>query len=627
MNPIAEAQIIPTQITSFPHIVLLASRWYVRLGLLVISTALLTASFAPANQFYLSWFGLVPWLIVLHSTRSQRSAFFWSWLAGTFFFIANMWWMVYVTSYGMVALMAILGLYWGYAGIIIRGAGLLGTGKGSSLRIENRESSMGDSGSQPPVLHPLSSTLNSLSTTLHPPPSTFNLLRPLLIAAIWIAASEWFRGTWPWHGLPWLYLGSTQTPALFLCQIADITGVAGLSFMIVVINAWVAMWIINGFSLRGLIPSGMMTASLLLGVAVYGLYRMHTEPALLCAGPSVMVVQSNFPQSNSGAKGASPNDLFQFHMKTTDQALATQHQTDLVVWSETMMPPLNPQATREYPDSYGYVSESISALAHDAHAGLLTGAESASQFDAKGEPKERRNSAYLYDRSGHQFPEHYDKIHLVPYGEFIPFRDSVPALYHLAIHFGPPDMEAYALVPGNEQHLTVFPLEKDQPGSAWHFVTPVCFEDIDADICADMFRPEPNTPKLKRADFLVNITNDGWFKANENSQHLQAAIFRSIENRAPTARSVNTGISGFIDPLGHTYGLIPAHSQGTSTQLLQIDPRVTVFTRVGPLFSWICAGVTVLIIAAALVSWLIGLLRGTRRSTGIGSRMNNEIVV
>ena len=64
----------------------------------------------------------------------------------------------------------------------------------------------------------------------------------------------------------------------------------------------------------------------------------------------------------------------------------------------------------------------------------------------------------------------------------------------------------------------------------------------------------------KRADFLVNVTNDGWFMANENSQHLQAAVFRSIENRAPTARSVNTGISGFVDPLGRAEGLIPART-------------------------------------------------------------------
>jgi hypothetical protein len=116
----------------------LASRWYVRLGLLLLGVGLLTAAFAPVNQFYLAWIGLVPWLLVLNSTRSRKSAFFWSWLAGTFFFIANMWWMAYVTAPGMVALMGILGLYWGATGVIIRAAVLAGIENRGS-RIEDRE--------------------------------------------------------------------------------------------------------------------------------------------------------------------------------------------------------------------------------------------------------------------------------------------------------------------------------------------------------------------------------------------------------------------------------------------------------------------------------------------------------
>jgi apolipoprotein N-acyltransferase len=540
-------------------------QWYVRIALLLLSTGLLTASFAPVNQFYLSWIGLVPWLIVLDGTASKRSAFFWSWLAGTFFFIANMWWMYAVTSYGMVALMAILGLYWGYAGIIIYGLGILG-----KSRI---------------ALRPI-----------------FNFLRPLLIAAIWVAASEWFRGTWPWHGLPWLYLGSTQTPALWMCQIADITGVAGLSFLIVVMNAWVAMWVINRFSIKGLVSSGILTLVMLGGVIGYGIYRLRTEPRLLVPGPTVMVVQSNFPQSNSGAKGATAEQLKDFHFNTTWEALLVHHGVDLSIWSETMMPPLNEWIRQRYPD-IELVHQDLVYLTRMTKSALLTGGEYVTQKPGA-KQIEKRNTAYFYDHKGKQYSQRYDKIHLVPYGEFIPFKESVPWLYKLAVHFGPPDMEAYSLVPGDEQHLTVFPLETPGSKKVWHFVTPICFEDIDADICADMFRPEPATPDLKRADFLVNITNDGWFKANENSQHVQAAIFRSIENRVPTARSVNTGISGFIDPLGHAYGLLPARTEGTSIQQLQIDPRVTIFTRYGPIFSWICAGITVVLVVVSTMKWL-----------------------
>jgi len=594
-----------------------ASRWQGRLVLLLIGTGLLTAAFAPVNQFYLAWVGLVPWLIVLNTTSSQRSAFFWSWLAGTLFFIANMWWMYAVTSYGMVALMAILGLYWGYAGIIIRGAGLLGRLQigDEGLRIEDRSSA------------------SRQSTLFHPQSLIFNFLQPLLIGAIWIAASEWFRGTWPWHGLPWLYLGSTQTPALFLCQIADITGVAGLSFLIAAVNAWIALGLAGPQKISRLIPSGIMLLAMVIGVIVYGEYRLKTEPTWLTLGPKILVVQSNYPQDNTGAKGANPYEIEEFHFNTTNDALRDHPGVDLSVWSETMMPPLNQFARDRYRSSEG-THRDIQYMTSSTKSALLTGAES--EIAAKSADKlERRNSAFFYDYRGTQYAQRYDKVHLVPYGEFTPFKDSVPWLYRLALHFGPPNMEAYMLVPGDEQHLTVFPLrmpEQMQPKAKpiagrrpaaaastdryWHFVTPICFEDIDADICAEMFRPEDATPETKRADFLVNITNDGWFKANENSQHLQAAIFRSIENRVATARSVNTGISGFIDPLGHVYGLVKARTEGTSIGTIQIDPRVTFFTRQGLLFSWICVGITIVIMVAATILWAGRLFRRTADAPG-----------
>jgi apolipoprotein N-acyltransferase len=110
----------------------------------------------------------------------------------------------------------------------------------------------------------------------------------------------------------------------------------------------------------------------------------------------------------------------------------------------------------------------------------------------------------------------------------------------------------------------------------------------------------------------VNITNDGWFKANQMPQHLQAARFRSIENRAPTARSVNTGISGFVDSFGRVYGLIPAGTEGTNVQRLQIDSRVTLYTRWGDVFALACGAVTCVVVGASIVQWW------TRRRAPVG---------
>src|SRR5271170_1689496 len=138
-----------------------AQRWYGRLGLLLLCVALLTAAFAPVGQFYFAWLGLVPWLLVVHGTSSNHSAFFWSWVGGTLFFIANMWWMAFVTVPGMIALMAMLGLFWGAAGVLIRATGVLRR-----------------AGEVPASYSPF-------------------LALPLL-AAIWVAVAEWFRGIWPW---------------------------------------------------------------------------------------------------------------------------------------------------------------------------------------------------------------------------------------------------------------------------------------------------------------------------------------------------------------------------------------------------------------------------------------------
>ncbi len=572
----------------------LASRWYVRLGLLLLGVGLLTAAFAPVNQFYLAWIGLVPWLLVLNSTRSRKSAFFWSWLAGTFFFIANMWWMAYVTAPGMVALMGILGLYWGATGVIIRAAVLAGIENRGS-RIEDREDKIIPSG-------------HARSSILYP---RFPILKLLLIAAIFVACCEWFRGVWPWHGLPWLNLGYTQSPMLKLCQIADITGVEGITFVIVLANAWIAMWILRGFRLRGLVSAGISIVAIVAGMWCYGAYRFSHEQ--LTPGPTVMVVQPNYPQSNTGAKGATLEDRIDFHLRKTFEADPKKNNVDLVVWSETMMPSMNRYALDRLRNTdYGQLlRETISGigqLCQAMHVAILTGGEEWRRLDLVDghyEPNDKVNLSYYFGKDGVLQDRVYVKIHLVPFGEFIPFRESFPLLYKLMVKFGPPDMDAYNLLHGDDQHLTVFPLEKTDGREPWRFVTPICFEDIDADICAEMFRPDSTAPDRKRADFLVNITNDGWFKANENAQHLQAAIFRSIENRVPTARSVNTGISGFIDPLGRTYGLLAPRTQGTSIGLLKLDSRVTGFTRAGQLFSWICAGVTLLSMAVLVVRSIV----------------------
>lgn len=555
-----------------------AARWWGKLALLLLSVALLTFSYAPFKQFYLAWFALVPWLIVLRRCRSGWTAFFWSWVAGSVFFIANMWWLAYVTGPGMVVLMIVLGLYWGLAGALIRMTGLLELEKGDA----------GTRGRGDAEKENRSNVCPAWAVV-----SVFG------IATIWVA-TEWLRGTWPLGGLAWQYLGHSQSPVLYPCQIADVVGVFGISFWLMAINALIALIILYRPAARRLMPAGITVAVMLAFILGYGIFRFSQKT--IYAGPTVLVVQPNYPQSNTGEKGASQREILEFHLKTTDEALKKYPGANLVIWSETMMPPLNPPA-RQFAAQHDlqlweYSSQQIASLAMRHHAAVVTGGL---YYDVWVEseklapiPKDRRNSAYFYLPTG-QSGLRYDKIHLVPFGEYLPFKSALPPLYKLFLSMSPYP-EEYTLTAGSPDALTVFELKPD-----WRFVTPICFEDMDGELVRRMFKPGDDG--RKRADFIVNITNDGWFKYNEMPQHLQAAIFRSIENRVPTARSVNTGISGFIDSLGRTRDLIPAGQEGTSIANLELDSRVTVYSHIGDLFADVCAVITAMLIPACLFRW------------------------
>ena len=575
--------------------------WYTKLGLILLTVLLLSLSFAPFGQFYLAWVGLVPWLLMVRETKSQRGAFLWSWLAGVLFFIANMWWLAMVTAPGMVALMVLLGLYWAVAAVVIRGAGLL------SERWLDRA---------------VPAWLDARLATV------------LLVPAAWVSL-EWLRGNWPLNGLPWLFLGHGQTPILAMCQVADALGVYGISFWVVAINALVALFVIDRFNFTRLVPAAATVGPLLALVLGYGVWRLsqtdQREP-----GPMVMVVQSNYPQSNTGEKGATQAELVDFHLSRTDMVLRLSNtpDVDLVVWSETMMPHVNRsarEALRETPagDFLEDVYARIADLTRRHRVSLLTGAIYADKWTLRdGEPfaSDRRNTAFFFEPGGNLREEdggRYDKVHIVPFGEYLPWKSTFPFAYRLFLALSPYPAE-YFLTPGDESAIRPFhmPQREQEPGRPtqyWSFVTPICFEDIDPLLVARMFRWMNNKPG-KRADFIVNITNDGWFTFNQMPQHLQAARFRSIENRAPTARSVNTGISGFVDSFGRVDGLVPAGTEGTSVQRLQLDRRLTLYTRFGDLFAAACAFVTIVLASASVVGWALRRRRLGADAAGGGAK-------
>jgi apolipoprotein N-acyltransferase len=338
--------------------------------------------------------------------------------------------------------------------------------------------------------------------------------------------------------------------------------------------------------------------------------------------------------------------LVDFHVDKTTQALAAEQtagrKVDLIVWSETMMPPLNAEAREGLAETrMGKLLDDtysrLSSLAFNFRTALLTGGEYIGRVTLEGDTFKLRdpsNAAYLFESTGTLSDSRYDKIHLVPFGEYVPFKESIPPLYQFFMWFSPYDFD-YNLVPGRDDALTVFSLSvlageptthptsepyvdpdpaaspatqpstqpaqpsfTTSPGS--RFVTPICFEDADPRLLARMFDGDDGT---KRADFIVNITNDGWFSQPQLSQHLQIGRFRSIENRVPTARSVNTGISAFIDSTGRVIDRLPAQVEGTLIATLPLDSRFTLYTRLGDAFAIACSIVTGAIALLGLVRW------------------------
>ena len=157
------------------------------------------------------------------------------------------------------------------------------------------------------------------------------------------------------------------------------------------------------------------------------------------------------------------------------------------------------------------------------------------------------------------------------------------------------------MTPGDADALTVFELK---PG--WRFVTPICFEDIDAELVRRMFKPVDGK---KRADLIVNLTNDGWFKVGTRCRSIcrrRRFAASKIAHRPTGAGGANTGISGFNESNGRQQDLLGAVVEGTSVATLSLDSRVTIYSRVGDVFAMACAAIAAGLAIISLGRWWLG---------------------
>ncbi len=541
--------------------------------MLALAAILLPLLFPPFYCFFLAPVALVP-LAVCSIRRSLNWRYLLAYYAlGFIFFALNLYWLWPVTFGGVLALSVYLAIYTPLFAI--------GTNR---LVVQLRL------------------------------PATFAV--PLVWTAVEYVRSSFIQG-----GFPWFMLGNCVAPVPALIQIADLFGVWGVSFFLALLNGFV----VDLLRLPLMVPRRVSTAlgqpqrrfnpaigSLLVCVLVatasvlgYGLFRLsqHTTTP----GPRVCVVQENIPQSQKDSSDdAHKQDIFDRHFRLSQAALADN--PDLIVWPETMVPePIN-RAWRELEPRYLNVEgrkfqsfaidldRRLAEFSDAHHVTFLVGSASWDPVD-----NARQNAAFEYAPGRGQLDIFYAKRHLVPFGEYVPFKESVPWLQRFLLSLTPYGADDdYSLKRGDSWQR--FPVAAGN--KIYEFGTPICFEDVMPYPARDMTSPANRAGDGAKADFLVNISNDGWFFPVELDQHLQACMLRAVENRIPIARSVNTGNSGFIDSNGRLVQLVrdPAtgaslHAVGYATQQLQIDSRLTLYTRIGDLLPMICGITTILTLA------------------------------
>jgi apolipoprotein N-acyltransferase len=310
----------------------------------------------------------------------------------------------------------------------------------------------------------------------------------------------------------------------------------------------------------------------------------------------IAAVQTNVPQSVKQSFAAEEQILEEL-LEQSRQAVGAG--AKLVIWPETMVQAiLEPRILGLLDEEHLYKNFDKAIKEHAGQgAFVLVGAYGGSpRFAESGEIEmaEKFNAAFLYRPDGSQSPQKYYKIHLVPFGEFIPFS-NIPPVHKMFLKFSPYDFD-YTIDPGKE--FTAFEMQTADSNETYRFGTIICYEDAVGGLVRRFVLDREGN---KRNDWLVNISNDGWFvrfkdrrlsASTELAQHTVICAFRAIENRLAVLRSVNTGISCMIDTLGQVKdgfkeGNLPGKAferQGVAgwfADEVPVDSRTTVFSRYG----------------------------------------------
>jgi apolipoprotein N-acyltransferase len=397
-------------------------------------------------------------------------------------------------------------------------------------------------------------------------------LPALLIGPVLWVVLEYIR-SYAFTGFPWSSIGYSQYKFLAVTQISDVTGVYGISFLVLAFNcAIVDLFLFNSrvrkmplFPLSYTLIGFVMLFFALASSLGYGFWRLGQERSghMVKAG----VVQGNIEQDKKW------EPAFQKYVIETYTGLtleAAKTSPDLIIWPETAVPFF-------FGDDKEH-TEQLLQFQKTLNTYLLFGSVLTKKMKSP-DQLGLTNSVLLLDKEG-KITYQYDKIHLVPFGEYVPLRSLLFFIDKLVVGIGD-------YLPG-KQYIKA----ETEFGS---FGSMVCYEIIFPGLVRKFY--------VKNGDFIVTVTNDAWFgKTAGPYQHFSMAVFRAIENRKPVIRSANTGISGFIDSNGRIIAKTELFKRQVLSGEIKTDNTLSFYSRYGDLFAYFCMVISVLLFIN-LKSW------------------------
>jgi apolipoprotein N-acyltransferase len=379
---------------------------------------------------------------------------------------------------------------------------------------------------------------------------------------VWVGV-EWFRSHWPLGGFPWCQLGYSQAGYPSFIQFADLTGVYGVTAMVVWGN--LALVEVSSFKSRVARHASLFSfIALIIAVVIYGSFAQSRISQEIKSSPKFRVglLQGNIPQDEKWLVERAP-EIIQTYQTMTHQAFFLG--ADIALWPEASYPydlsldrPEDLKLLGEYPKDVV-----IGAVTYESwqlmHSGI--------KYVPLGIPI--HNTAFLIHTDAEKDGV-YHKQHLVPYGESIPLKKYIPFLGKLTAQVGEFEPGSkFTLLNSGEAKLGML----------------ICYEDIFPEIS----RGHVN----EGANLLANLSNDAWYgDSSALPQHLSFSIFRAIENRRSLIRSTNTGLTATVDPLGRIQKILSPFHRDILIDEVSLMSHLSFYSKRGDLFAYACLGLT-----------------------------------